>query len=140
MPTKPDVRVTVRGAVPTMPVTKEEVVGRSTGKATITVERGPVTMFAAAVTHKSPIYRRRDAATEAGFDDIPVPPTYFFSAGSFWGAFSEEQPPDATPATNPTMEIIGSLMATGGIVLHGEQEFTYHRPIVVGQTLHSAGK
>jgi hypothetical protein len=123
-----------------MPVTKDDVVGRPTGKATITIERGPVTMFAAAVTEKSPVYRRQDAAQAAGFADIPVPPTYFFSAGSFWGAFAETQPPDATPERNPTMEIIGSLMANGGIVLHGEQEFTYHRPIVVGETLHSEGK
>ena len=30
------------------------------------------------------------------------------------------------------MEVIGTLMAKGGMVLHGEQEFEYHRPIVVG--------
>jgi acyl dehydratase len=123
-----------------MPVTKEEVVGRPTGKSTITVERGPVTAFAASVTERSPIYRDRDAARAAGFDDIPVPPTYFFSAAGFWGAFPEAQPSDATPERNPTMEIIGALMATGGIVLHGEQEFTYHRPVVVGETLTSEGK
>jgi acyl dehydratase len=123
-----------------MPVTKEDVVGRPTGKSTITVERGPVTAFAASVTEKSPIYRDRDAARAAGFDDIPVPPTYFFSAAGFWGAFPEAQPSDAAPDRNPTMEIIGALMATGGIVLHGEQEFTYHRPVVVGETLTSEGK
>jgi acyl dehydratase len=99
-----------------------------------------VTAFAAAVTERSPIYRDRDAARAAGFDDIPVPPTYFFSAAGFWGAFPETQPSDATPERNPTMEIIGALMATGGIVLHGEQEFTYHRPVVVGETLTSEGR
>ena len=31
-------------------------------------------------------------------------------------------------------------MKTGGMVLHGEQAFTYHRPVVVGETLHSEGK
>ena len=76
-----------------MGVSKEEVVGLPTGKATITVERGPVTQFAASVTDTNPIYRNREAASDAGFDDIPVPPTYFFSGATFWGAFPEEQAP-----------------------------------------------
>jgi hydroxyacyl-ACP dehydratase HTD2-like protein with hotdog domain len=121
-------------------VTKEEVVGRPTGKATITLERGPVTQFATAVTESSPIYRRADAADHAGFSGIPVPPTYFFSAAALFGAFPEDQPADAVPATSPMMEIIGSLMAKGGMVLHGEQEFVYHQPIVVGDVVHSEGK
>jgi acyl dehydratase len=123
-----------------MAVTRDEVVGRSTGRSTVAVERGPVTRFAEAVTESSPIYQRADAAAAAGFDGIPVPPTYFFSAAGHWGAYPEAQPPDATPAKNPTMEIIGQLMANGGMVLHGEQEFTYHRPIVVGETLTGEGK
>ena len=121
-------------------VSRDEVVGLPTGKATIAVERGPITQFAASVTDKNPIYGNRDAARAAGFADIPVPPTYFFSGATFWGAFPEAQPADATPDRNPTMEIIGKLMATGGIVLHGEEEFTYHQPVVVGDTISSEGK
>jgi acyl dehydratase len=123
-----------------MAVTRDEVVGRSTGKSTVRIERGPVTQFAASVTESNPVYKRADVATANGFRDIPVPPTYFFSAGGFWGAFSEEQPADAVPDVNPTMEIIGKLMAKGGMVLHGEQEFEYHQPVVVGDLLHSEGK
>lgn len=121
-------------------VSRDEVVGLPTGKATIAIERGPISQFAASVTDTNPIYRNRDAATSAGFADIPVPPTYFFSGATFWGAFPEEQPADANPERNPTMEIIGKLMATGGIVLHGEEEFTYHKPVVVGDTIKSEGK
>ena len=121
-------------------VSRDEVVGLPTGKATITVERGPVTQFAASVTDTNPIYRNKDAAKAAGFDDIPVPPTYFFSGATFWGAFPEAQPADATPDRNPTLEIIGKLMSKGGIVLHGEEEFTYHKPVVVGDTIKSEGK
>ena len=121
-------------------VSRDEVVGLPTGKATITVERGPITQFAASVTDTNPIYRNKDAAKAAGFDDIPVPPTYFFSGATFWGAFPETQPADATPDRNPTMEIIGKLMSKGGIVLHGEEEFTYHKPVVVGDTIQSEGK
>jgi acyl dehydratase len=121
-------------------VSRDEVVGLPTGKATITLERGPITQFAASVTDTNPIYRNKDAAKAAGFDDIPVPPTYFFSGATFWGAFPEAQPADATPDRNPTMEIIGKLMSKGGIVLHGEEEFTYHKPVVVGDTITSEGK
>lgn len=115
-----------------MAISREDVVGRSTGKAVIVLERGPLTRFAEAVTESSPIYRRRDAAQAAGFDDIPAPPTYFFSAAEHWGAFGEDQPADATPADNPMMEVMGELLGRGGMILHGEQEFTYHRPVVAG--------
>jgi hydroxyacyl-ACP dehydratase HTD2-like protein with hotdog domain len=37
-------------------------------------------------------------------------------------------------------ELMGRLMADGGMVLHGEQEFIYHKPVEVGQTLHQEGK
>ena len=75
-----------------MAVTRDEVVGRSTGRSTVTVERGPVSRFAEAVTETSPIYQRADAAAAAGFDGIPAPPTYFFSAAGHWGAFPDAQP------------------------------------------------
>jgi acyl dehydratase len=120
-------------------VTKEEVVGMPTGKSVLTIERGPVTQFAVAVTETSPIYKSADAARAAGFTDIPVPPTWFFSAASMWGAFAEDQPADAEPDRNPMMEVIGGLMANGGIVLHGEEEFTYHQPVVVGDVVTSDG-
>jgi len=110
-------------------------VGRSTGKAVVVVERGPLTRFAEAVTESSPVYQRRDAAQAAGFDDIPAPPTYFFSGAQYWGAFAEEQPADADPPDNPMAEVMGALISGGGMILHGEQDFTYHRPVVAGDRL-----
>jgi acyl dehydratase len=117
-----------------------DVVGRPTGAATVTVERGPVAKFAEAVHDDSPVYVSDDAARAAGFDAVPAPPTYAFSAMQYWGKFPEGQPPDPTGGKNPMMEIIGTLMSQGGIVLHGEQEFLYHRPIVVGDVLHNEGR
>jgi acyl dehydratase len=119
----------------------KDVIGRPTGKATVTIERGPVSVFAASVKDESPIYQNADTAREAGFDNIPAPPTYTFSAASHWGAFPEGQPADdPAKGRNPMMEIIGGLMAQGGMVLHGEQEFEYHRPLVVGDVLAREGK
>jgi len=121
-------------------VTKDEVVGMSTGKAVITIERAPVTAFATAVTETSPIYLRADAAKSAGFADIPVPPTYFFSAAAHFGAHPEDQPADAVPSTNPLIVVIGGLLSKGGMVLHGEEEYTYHAPICVGDVITGEGK
>ena len=122
-----------------MAVDREAVVGRPVGAATIHVERGPVTTFARAVTDDNPIYSDPEAAAAAGFDAIPAPPTFTFAAQS-WGRFPEDQPDDPTGGSNPMAEIMGQLMANGGLILHGEQEFTYHQPVVVGQTLHHHGE
>ena len=36
-------------------------------------------------------------------------------------------------------QIMGQLFAGGGLVLHGEQEFSYQRPITVGDVLVGEG-
>jgi acyl dehydratase len=36
--------------------------------------------------------------------------------------------------------VMGELYGKGALILHGEQEFTYHRPIVVGDVLAGEGK
>lgn len=117
----------------------KEIVGQPTGKSTVVIERGPVMHFADAVLSTSPIYRSPEAAKEAGFDAIPAPPTWPF-AMEFSGKFDELQPADAPTGGSPLMKAIGPLIAKGGLILHGEQEFLYHRPIVVGDVLRSQGK
>ena len=116
----------------------KSIIGQPTGKAKVLVERGPVQHFADAVLSTSPIYQDPDAAKEAGFDAIPAPPTWPFSM-EFSGKFTELQPADA-PTGNPLMTAVGPLMAKGGLILHGEQEFIYHRPVEVGDVLVSEGK
>jgi len=110
------------------------VIGKATGASKATVERTPVASFASAVLDENPIYHRADAAAAAGFDAIPAPPTFSFALMNV-GMFPDEQPPDPTGGQNPMHKVMGELFAHGGLVLHGEQEFTYHRPIVVGDEL-----
>lgn len=117
----------------------DSYIGRPTGAGVVTVERATITSFARSVLDDNPVYRNRDAAVAAGFDDIPAPPTYFFSAAQNFGQWEEEQPPDPTEGSNPMAEVMGGLMSTGGLILHGEQEFTYHRPVVAGEKLHQRG-
>jgi acyl dehydratase len=112
---------------------RKSIVGKPVNKSTVVIERGPVSNFAAAVCDSDPVYRDLEAAKAAGFDAIPVPPTFPF-AMSNWGQFPEHQPVDL-PSGNPLDQLFGPLMTKGGIILHGEQEFEYHRPVVVGDVL-----
>ena len=117
----------------------EEYKGAPMSAHAIHVERGSVSRFAAAVTDTNPVYHDLRAAKAAGFDDIPVPPTWTF-ASAFLGAYAEEQPPDPTGGKgNPMFEIMSGLMKDGGLVLHGEQEFIYHLPVQSGDVLTSFG-
>ena len=115
------------------------VVGKPLAPSTIVLERGPASNFAKAVKDDNPIFQDPRAAKEAGFDNIPIPPTYSFAFPN-WGQFPELQQDDTSMGKNPVMQVIGNLMKTGGLILHGEQAFTYHAPVVVGDTLSSTGK
>ena len=114
-------------------------IGMPTTSGTIVVERAPVSQFAKAILDGSAVYQNDDVAKANGFDGIPAPPTYGFIAQN-WGKWEELQPAPDPDAPQPMMEVMGGLMSKGGIVLHGEQEFIYHRPMVVGETLSFEGR
>jgi hypothetical protein len=114
------------------------IIGKPTGTTVVTVERGQLALFANAVKDDSPVYRDPRSAGAAGLAGIPAPPTYPFVMENF-GAYPELQPTDA-PTGNPMAEVLGPLMANGGLILHGEQEFTYLRPVLAGDVLVGEGK
>ncbi len=113
------------------------IIGTPTGTTVVTVERGQLALFADAVKDPDPVYRDPRAAADAGLPGIPAPPTYPFVMGNF-GVYAELQPADA-PSGNPMGAVLGPLMAKGGLILHGEQEFTYHRPVFAGDVLEGKG-
>ncbi|MGH9111153.1 MAG: FAS1-like dehydratase domain-containing protein [Acidimicrobiales bacterium] len=115
-----------------------DYIGKQTSAGTVVVERSPVSQFAHAVHAEDPVFLNVDVARADGFDDVPAPPTFGFAL-QHWGKWDELQPAGAGDTGNPMREVMGQLMASGGIVLHGEQEFTYHRPVVCGQRLHYEG-
>lgn len=104
----------------------------------VVVERGPVDNFASAIGDEDPVLRDAEAARAAGHDAIPTPPTYPFVMHTF-GAFRELQP-EGADADSPVTAAIGALMSEGGLLLHGEQEFTYDRPVRVGDRLRGTGE
>ncbi|WP_235736364.1 MaoC family dehydratase N-terminal domain-containing protein [Nocardioides alcanivorans] len=86
----------------------------------VTVERGRLRAFAAAIGESDPIYTDVERARSAGHPDLPVPPTFFFS-------LSLEAP-----------EPFGYLTRLGidlSRILHGEQRFDYHAMAHAGDTL-----
>jgi hypothetical protein len=85
-----------------------ELAGQDLGTQRVEIERGPVRVFAAAVTDANPAYRD---------DAAPVPPTFPFVM-SYWGSLGQ-----GGAAGLP----IEKLRGPGRMLLHGEQEFEYHR-------------
>src|SRR4051812_29170044 len=116
----------------------DQYIGMPTSEATVVIERAPVSAFAASIADTNPVYRNAEVAAAAGFDGIPAPPTYGFIAQN-WGVWEERQPPPSGDGRSPMAEVMGGLLSNGGLILHGEQEFIYHRPVVVGDELQVKG-
>jgi acyl dehydratase len=96
------------------------LVGRAEPGQTLLVTRSRLRAFARATGQHDPIYTDVEAAKQAGHRDLPVPPTFFFSI--------ELESPDP----------FGFLTGLGidlRAVLHGEQEFAYHRMAYAGDEL-----
>jgi acyl dehydratase len=119
-------------------VSATDFVGTQLPPATVVVERGAIAAFAEAVTDTSAVYQRADAAVAAGFEAIPAPPTFTFAA-RLLGAFPDLQPARPDGALDTTA-IIAALRGDGGLILHAEQEFTYHRPVLAGSTVRVTGE
>jgi hypothetical protein len=81
--------------------------GNRLGTTRVRIESGPVRVFAAAVEDDSPSYKE---------DGAIVPPTFPFS----WGYWERST---ARRRDSP----IDKLRGAGRMILHGEQEFVYHR-------------
>jgi hypothetical protein len=103
------------------------VIGRQTGAWRVALDRSVLANFATAVGDRSAAYRSASA---------PAPPTFTFAA-PFWSKLStDEQPADPTDGGgNPMHAIMGELHGKGALVLHGEQEFVYHRTPIAGDVL-----
>jgi N-terminal half of MaoC dehydratase len=93
-----------------------ELKGQTTGTQKVTIERGPVRVFADALGDASDAYRE---------DGAPVPPTFPFVM-PYWGSLGT-----GGAAALP----IDRLRGPGRAILHGEQAFEYHRWPRVGDTL-----
>lgn len=99
----------------------QSAVGRSFTPVTAHVEPGRLRYFLNTLGERNPVYRDEQAARAAGYSAIPVPPTYLFCL-------------EMMDAERP-FEFLTELGIDLARVLHGEQRFAYHAPVVVGDTL-----
>ena len=114
----------------------KEFIGTEISRSTVVVERSAIAFFASAVLDDDPVYTNADEASARGFEAIPAPPTFPFVMQN-WGAFAELQAEGGQGAGLGM--VLGPLMANGGLILHGEQAFVYHQPVLAGQTLTGVG-
>jgi acyl dehydratase len=96
------------------------LIGLESPGGTLLVTRSRLRAFARATGQTDPIYTDADQAKQAGHRDLPVPPTFFFSID--------------LEAADPFRRLtdLGIDLRT---VLHGEQEFSYHRMAYAGDEL-----
>ncbi|AJG20787.1 MaoC family dehydratase N-terminal domain-containing protein [Cupriavidus basilensis] len=95
-------------------------IGFEIGSSVLPVERGRLKFFAKAIGETSPVYLDESAARDAGYADLPAPPTFLFTAELDSGAMFGLLDRLGVPIQN---------------VLHGEQSFEYLGPIVAGDTV-----
>ena len=101
----------------------------------VRVDHAPVALFARAVKDTSAVYRSERAAREAGFEHVPVPPTFTFVMSDS-GAYPDLQPRGSSGSMYAASgHDAGRVFARDGLYLHGEQHFTYHRQVSVGDVL-----
>lgn len=86
----------------------------------VTLEKGMLRLFARAIGENNPVYVDEAAAIAAGYRSLLMPPTYPFCLGKFI-----DDPFDALHLFNLDFNAI----------VHGEQEFHYHKEACAGDTL-----
>ena len=98
----------------------KDAVGRALSPHTAIIERGRLQFFAEAIGETDPRYSEIDAAVEAGYPDLPVPPTFLFGL--------KLDKPDP-------MAWLVELGIDPRLVLHGQQRFEYATMAFAGDEL-----
>jgi acyl dehydratase len=108
-----------------MQLTKD-IIGQKLKSYTIQVEKGKIREFCMAIGETNPIYFSEEEAKKAGYQGIPIPPT-FQTTFQFWGY----------------PEIFEDMRKMGidtDRLLHMKEEYTYLKPIYAGMTIKAEGE
>jgi len=84
------------------------------------IERSRLRFFAKTIGETDPVYTDLAAAHDAGYPDLPAPPTFLFAAGLDSGAHDR---------------LVAQLDIPPSKLLHGEQGFIYYHPACAGDTI-----
>jgi acyl dehydratase len=94
--------------------------GKTYQPVSFTVERERVVQFADAIGEHAPVFRDRDAARTAGHAEQVAPPTFVTAMQIM---------------TSGQVVLDQELGLDYSRVVHGEQAYEWHRPVVVGDVL-----
>ena len=97
------------------------IIGQESLPKIVMAESGQMKFFAKATGAVDRIYWDEEAALAAGHPALPGPPTFLFCLNNF------------APSGGPS--ILAQLGVDIGRVLHGEQRFTYNKPIYAGDEI-----
>jgi len=97
-----------------------ELLGKTYPPMTYEVGREKIREFAEAVGDDNPAYRDADAARALGLPDVVAPPTF---------AVVATRGPQIAVIEDPQLGLDFTR------VVHGDQRFTFHRPILAGDRL-----
>lgn len=95
-------------------------IGHELPASVLEIERSRLQFFAKAIGETNPIYTDVAAARDAGYPELPAPPTFLFAAELDSGV---------------TDRLLADLQIPIAKLLHGEQGFTFHRSACVGDTV-----
>ena len=95
-------------------------IGHELPTSVLPIERSRLRFFAKAIGECNPIYTDETAARDAGYADLPAPPTFLFAA---------ELDSCATD------QWLNDLQVPIAKLLHGEQSFSYGVPACAGDTV-----
>lgn len=95
-------------------------IGHRLPPSVLPIERTRVRFFASAIGSDDPVHHDVAAAEAAGYPDLVAPPTFLFAAELESGT-------------------LFAFLRQAGValdrVLHGEQGFTWHRPVCAGEVV-----
>jgi acyl dehydratase len=97
----------------------KQYIGKTLPAFRAAAEAGRLRFFAKAIGETNPVYFDESAARDAGHPNLPLPPTFLFSL--------EFEQPDTSWRDKIGIELPR--------ILHGEQQFTYHRLAYAGDVL-----
>src|SRR6266540_285640 len=94
--------------------------GKEYQEVSFTVERDRVIQFADAIGENNPVFREAAAAREAGYSEQIAPPTFVTVMQIM---------------TTGQVVVDQDLGLNYSLVVHGEQEYEWRRPVLVGDAL-----
>jgi acyl dehydratase len=97
-----------------------ELKGKEYNEVSFTIDRDHVIRFCDAIGEQNPVFRDAAAAKEAGYDEQIAPPTFITALQI---------------QTSGQVVTDQDLGLNYSMVVHGEQEYEYTRPLQVGETL-----